>query len=275
VDVLQAIILGLVQGLTEFLPISSTAHLRAVPALVGWPDPGAAFSAVVQLGTLLAVLVYFFSDLVGIARAWIIGVFKKKPFDDAKARMGWIIIIGTLPIGVAGLVFQETIETTLRSLWVVAAALIGFAAVMGLAEAVCSRRRTSEQVDWLDGAIIGLAQALALIPGASRSGVTITAGLFVGLTRTEAARFSFLLSVPAVAASGLFEAIKLARGELGPVCWSSVLIATLAAAVSGYLAIAGLISFLKRRSTLVFIVYRLLVGGAIMVLLAAGLLSAH
>jgi len=269
-DILQSIILGLIQGLTEFLPISSTAHLRVIPALLGWQDPGAAFSAVVQLGTLAAVLVYFFKDLVEISAAWGRGLLTRRPFTDPKAKMAWILIFGTIPIGVVGLLFQDSIETTLRSLWVVALALIGLALLLALSEAVGKKKRTQSQIGWRDGLMIGLAQTLALIPGASRSGVTITAGLFAGLNRADAARFSFLLSVPAVAASGLYEALKLARLELGQVSWLSVGLATGVAAVSGYLAIAGLIRFLQKRSTLVFIVYRILLGGCLIGLLAAG-----
>ena len=262
--------MGLVQGLTEFLPISSTAHLRVVPALVGWEDPGAAYSAVVQLGTLAAVLVYFFKDLWKMAAAWGRGIINRRPFEDHYSKLAWILIVGTVPIGVIGLIFQHQIETTLRSLWVVACALIGLALLLALAEALGKRRRDMGQIGWLDGIVIGCAQALALIPGASRSGVTITAGLFTGLNRADAARFSFLLSVPAVAASGLYEMYALSKLPMGDVSWLSVFLGTLAAAISGYLAIAGLIRFLQKRSTLVFIVYRILLGGAIIGLLAGG-----
>jgi undecaprenyl-diphosphatase len=271
-DPLQSIVLGLVQGLTEFLPISSTAHLRVVPALLGWQDPGAAYSAVVQLGTLAAVLIYFFKDLLQMAAAWGRGIVRRRPFEDQKSKMAWILIAGTVPIGVLGLIFQHPIETTLRSLWVVACALIGLALLLALAEALGKRRGDMQHIGWFDGMVIGCAQALALIPGASRSGVTITAGLFCGLNRADAARFSFLLSVPAVAASGIYEMVKLAKTPMGEVSWLSILLGTLAAAVSGYLAIAGLIRFLQRRSTLVFIVYRVLLGGAIIGLLASGVL---
>jgi undecaprenyl-diphosphatase len=263
-SIFQGIVLGLVQGLSEFLPISSTAHLRIVPALAGWPDPGAAFSAVVQLGTLAAVLVYFAKDLWEMARAWVTGIARGRPFEEQRARMGWILIIGTLPIGVLGLLCEHAIETSLRSLAVVGAALIGLALLLALAEALGSRTRTQAQIGWKDGLLIGLAQALALIPGASRSGVTITAGLFAGLKRSDAARFSFLLSVPAVAASGLYEMLKLFRGSVGSVSWVPLLVATAVAAISGYFAIAGLIRFLQKRSTAVFIVYRIVLGAAIL-----------
>jgi undecaprenyl-diphosphatase len=188
--------------------------------------------------------------------------------------MAWILIAGTVPIGVFGLLFQDSIETTLRSLWVVSCALIGLALLLLLSEVLGSRRRSMAQIGWRDGLLIGLAQALALIPGASRSGVTITAGLFCGLNRADAARFSFLLSVPAVAASGLYELMHLARGGVGEVDWLSVILATVAAFASGYAAIAGLIRFLQKRSTTVFIVYRILLGGSIVGLLLGGVLAA-
>lgn len=274
-DFLQSIVLGVVQGLTEFLPISSTAHLRIVPALAGWRDPGAAYSAVVQIGTLLAVLVYFYRDLVTLAVAWAKGLVSKKPFEDPYSRLAWMIAAGTLPIGVCGLWFQDAIESTLRSLWVVSFALIGLAVVLGLAELVGSRRKSLSQIGWVGGVFIGCMQALALIPGASRSGVTITAGLFAGLKRADAARFSFLLSVPAVAASGLYELMHLAESGVGSVMWSSIIVATLTAFGSGYLAIAGLIHFLKKRSTLVFIAYRLILGVLIIVLMKNEIISPY
>lgn len=271
-DPFQSIVLGLVQGLTEYLPISSTAHLRVVPALIGWHDPGAAFSAVVQLGTLLAVLVYFFRDLWQMAVAFFHGLFIARPFDDVKSRMAWVILIGTIPVGVIGLVFKDTIETELRSLWVVAGALVVLALVLWVAEKMGKRYMKMTQMGWGGGLLIGLAQALALIPGASRSGVTITAGLFVGLTREDAARFSFLLGVPAIAASGLYELWSLAKTSPHGVPWLSVGLGTAVAAVSGYFAIAFLIRFLQRHSTAVFIGYRIVLGISIAVLILTGLL---
>ncbi len=273
-DPFQSIVLGLVQGLTEYLPISSTAHLRVIPALVGWPDPGAAYSAVVQLGTLLAVLVYFWSDLLRIAAAFFRGIARRQPFAEQDARLAWMIVVGTIPVGVAGLLFQDVIKTGLRSLWVVSGALAGLAILLGLAEWLGKRQRTMDRLGWTGGLLIGLAQALALIPGASRSGVTITAGLFVGLNRADAARFSFLLSVPAIAASGLYELLDLAKHSPGGIPWLEVGLGTVVAAVSGYAAIAFLLRFLQRRSTLVFIVYRLALGGLIAALLASGVLTA-
>ncbi len=272
-DLLQGVVLGVIQGLTEFLPISSTAHLRIFPALVGWPDPGAAFSAVVQLGTLLAVLAYFRRDIWQMARAWGRGVISRHPWADTHSRLAWLIILGTVPIGVAGLFFEKSIEHQLRSLWVVAGALVALALILFAAELIGRRRRGLEEISLLDAAVIGLAQALALVPGASRSGVTITAGLFVGLRRADAARFSFLLSVPAVAASGLYEAIKLLRMPALEANWTQVTAATISAAVSGYLAIAWLMRLLQKHSTAIFIAYRVALGLAIVLLLSFGVLA--
>jgi undecaprenyl-diphosphatase len=271
-DPLQAIVLGLVQGLTEYLPISSTAHLRIIPALAGWPDPGAAFSAVVQLGTLAAVVVYFARDLWRLARAFVLGLARRRPFAEPEARLAWLLVLGTLPIGLAGLAFQHAIEGALRSLWVVSASLAALALVLALAERVGRRSTALAGLGWGGGLGIGLAQALALVPGVSRSGVTITAGLFAGLTRAEAARFSFLLSVPAVAASGLFELLKLSRELPAGVPWLAVGLGTVAAFASGLVAIAFLMRFLTRHSTWVFVIYRLALAAVLVLLLSLGIL---
>ncbi|HOX46672.1 MAG TPA: undecaprenyl-diphosphatase UppP [Myxococcota bacterium] len=271
-DPLQAIVLGLVQGLTEYLPISSTAHLRIVPALAGWPDPGAAFSAVVQLGTLLAVVVYFARDLWRLARAFALGLARRRPFAEPDARLAWLLLLGTLPIGLAGLACQDAIEGALRSLWVVSVSLAALALVLALAERVGRRSSALAGLGWGGGLAIGLAQALALVPGVSRSGVTITAGLFAGLTRADAARFSFLLSVPAVAASGLYELLQLVRELPEGVPWLAVGLGTAAAFASGLGAIAFLMRFLARHSTWVFVIYRLVLAAVLVVLLSCGIL---
>jgi undecaprenyl-diphosphatase len=260
----HAIVLGIIQGLTEFLPISSTAHLRIVPALLGWQDPGAAFTAVIQLGTLVAVLAYFARDVVGITRGTLTG----------QTRMGWMIAVGTLPVVVLGLLFKHHIESTLRSLYVVAVAMIGLALVLALAEWVETRRnalRTMEQVGWLDAIVVGCAQAVALIPGSSRSGCTIAGGLFMGLNRETAARFSFLLSLPAVFAAGIFELIK-ARHELLSTQEHihDLIVATVVSLIVGYASIAFLLGYLKKHTTWVFIWYRLWVGAALLALLLTG-----
>lgn len=274
----QAVILGIVQGLTEFLPISSSAHLRIVPALLRWNDPGAAFTAVIQIGTLVAVVAYFRQDIIRIGRAWTRGLFGGRPLDDLDARLGWMIIAGTVPIVVCGLVFEHHIETTLRSLYVVATALMALAAVLALAEVLVHRRARAGQrqkeladITWTDALVTGAAQALALVPGSSRSGVTITAGLFAGMSRETAARFSFLLSLPSVLAAAAYE-LYAARSELlgSQQDVAALVVATGAALVSGYAAITFLLYYLKRHTTYIFVAYRLLLGGLIFYLLATG-----
>ena len=274
-SLLQAIVLGIVQGLTEFLPISSTAHLRIVPAFAGWEDPGAAFTAVTQLGTLAAVLLYFREDLGRIARSWLGSVRHPRRTRDLDARLGWYILLGTIPIGIFGLAFKNQIETGARNLTLIAATLILLGLVLLAAERVGRRTRSVEDVTLRDGIAVGLAQAAALVPGVSRSGATITAGLFLGLDREAAARFSFLLSVPAVVLAGLLELKTILDGDavgqgtdLVPLA-----VATVLAFVSGYASIAFLLRFLVRNSTLVFVVYRIGLGVLVLVLLAAGVIS--
>jgi undecaprenyl-diphosphatase len=270
--------LGIVQGFTEFLPISSSAHLRIVPALVGWKDPGAAFTAVIQIGTLVAVLAYFRGDIVRIARAWFLGLVRRRPVGEFDAKLGWMIIVGTVPIVVCGLLFKDHIETTLRSLYVVATALVVLAILLALAEAVVRWRarahRQPKQLDditWSDVLFTGAAQAVALVPGSSRSGVTITAGLFAGMSRETAARFSFLLSLPSVFAAGVYELYAAGDELLGSAQDVAALaVATVAALVSGYAAIAFLLYYLRTHTTYVFVAYRLLLGGLLYYLLAAG-----
>ncbi len=270
--ILQAIVLGIVQGLTEFLPISSTGHLRIVPAFLGWEDPGAAFTAITQLGTMAAVLLYFREDLWRIARA-LIRSLKKGAVRDQDARMGWYILLGTIPIGIFGLAFKDQIETGARDLYLIGTALIVLGLVLLAAEKVGTREREMEEITPRDGLVVGLAQALALVPGVSRSGATITAGLFLGLDRAAAARFSFLLSVPAVVLSGLFELRKFV-GEGGDDTGTGALIvATVLAFVVGYASIAFLLRFLVNHSTSVFVGYRVVLGAAVLVLVAAGAIS--
>src|SRR4051812_11758314 len=209
----EAIVLGIVQGLTEFLPISSTAHLRIVPAFVGWDDPGSAFSAVIQLGTMLAVVLYFRTDLWNIASTWLRSLTDARLRRTLDARMGWYLIWATIPIGLFGLIFSDQIENGARNLKLMGSALIVLGLVLWLADRVGSRRRGIEEITARDGIIMGATQTLALIPGVSRSGSTITAGLFLGFDRAAAARFSFLLSIPAVVLSGLYEMKDFATGD--------------------------------------------------------------
>jgi undecaprenyl-diphosphatase len=271
VSVFEAIVLGIVQGVTEFLPISSTAHLRIVPAFAGWEDPGAAFTAVTQLGTMAAVLLYFRADLWRIARAWTRSLRDRAARRELDARLGWYILLGTIPIGVFGLAFKDQIETGARDLYIIGTALIVLGFVLLLAEKVGTRERSIEQITTRDGVALGFAQALALIPGVSRSGATITAGLFLGLDRESAARFSFLLSVPAVVLSGLLELSSIASGEEGEhVGTAALVIATFFAFISGYAAIALLLRYLATHSMLVFVVYRVALGTLVLVLVSAG-----
>jgi undecaprenyl-diphosphatase len=271
VSILQAIVLGIVQGLTEFLPISSTGHLRIVPAFLGWEDPGAAFTAVTQLGTMAAVLLYFRHDLIRIWWAWLRSVRERTYLKgDIDARLGWYIIIGTIPIGIFGLAFKDQIENGARDLYLIGSALIVLGLVLMVAEKVGTRERDLEHIRTKDGLAIGLAQSLALIPGVSRSGSTITAGLFMGLNRTAAARFSFLLSIPAVVLSGAFELLSILGDNEGDhTSLLALAVATVMAFLTGYLAIAWMLRYLEHHTTMVFVVYRVVLG-AIVIALAAG-----
>jgi undecaprenyl-diphosphatase len=274
VSFLEAVVLGIVQGLTEFLPISSTGHLRIVPAFLGWKDPGAAFTAVTQMGTMFAVLLYFREDLLRITRAWLASLREPVKRRELDARLGWYIVLGTIPIGICGVLFKDQIETGARDLYLIGGALIVLGLILLAAEKVGTRERDVERIRTKDGFAIGMAQALALIPGVSRSGATITAGLFMGLDRTSAARFSFLLSVPAVVLSGLFELGSIISGEEGGDTTAlGLVLATVLAFVTGYASIAFLLRFLVTHSTLVFVVYRVALGALTIALTASGAIS--
>ncbi|KLL11024.1 MULTISPECIES: undecaprenyl-diphosphate phosphatase [Protofrankia] len=271
-NALEAVVLGTVQGLTEFLPISSTAHLRIVPAFFDWEDPGAAFTAVTQLGTMAAVLIYFRGDLSRIALAWARGLRDPEIRRTLDSRLGWYIGLGTIPIGLVGFAFQHQIETGARNLWVIGAALILLGLALLYAERKATLKRDVDDIGPRDAAIIGCAQACALIPGVSRSGSTMTAGLLVGLTREAAARYSFLLSIPAVVLSGLLELRKI--GEDGGAGIGATVIATILAFAVGYASIAGLLKFLVRHSTMVFVAYRVALGSLVLLLVASGVVAA-
>ena len=267
----EAIVLGITQGLTEFLPISSTAHLRIVPAFAGWEDPGAAFTAVTQLGTMTAVLLYFRADLARIARAWLRSLRDPAARRDHDARLGWYIILGTIPIGIFGLAFKDQIENGARDLYLIGTALIVLGFVLLAAERVGSKERQIEDITRRDGIAVGFAQALALIPGVSRSGATISAGLFLGFDRTSAARFSFLLSIPAVVLSGLLEFASILNGSDGQHAGLGALaVATFLAFVVGYASIAFLLRYLSDHSTIVFVVYRVALGSLVLLLVSTG-----
>ncbi len=269
-NIFQAIFLGILQGLTEFLPISSSAHLRIFPALFGWDDPGAAFTAVTQLGTLAAVVIFFARDLLRIGVTWARSLVTSSLRRDPDAHMGWYILVGTLPIGVLGLLFEAQIDTAARDLRVIAATLIVLGLVLWFTDRVGQQRKELGNLTLRDGLAYGFAQALALVPGVSRSGATISAGLFMGYTRTAAARYSFLLSVPAIFAAGLFKLPDISAGD-GPGL-GLTLLATLLAFVSGYASIAWLLRYVSRNSYLPFVVYRIGLGLLILALLASGVL---
>jgi undecaprenyl-diphosphatase len=274
VSLIEAIVLGIVQGLTEFLPISSSAHQLIVPALFGWEDPGAAFTAVTQLGTEAAVLIYFRRDLWAIATTWLGALRKPALRATTEARMGWYLIVATIPIGVLGLAFEEQIENGARNLWLVGTVLIVFALILGYADRVGTHERDVDKLSFRDGVTIGLAQSLALIPGVSRSGATMTAGLLLGLERAAAARFSFLLAIPAVVASGLFQLVGIISGEEGngdP--FGYVALATVISFAVGYAAIAWLLRYLTTHSVGIFVGYRILLGSGVLILTAAGLIA--
>ena len=269
---LQAIVLGISQGLTEFLPISSTAHTLIVSKLLGWPDPGAAFTAVTQVGTELAVVIYFRQDIARILKAWFASLTKKSERVNPDAKMGWYVVIGTIPIGIAGLAFKSSIETTARNLWLVAATLIVMGILLGLADRYARHTKSEADINTKNAVLFGLGQALALIPGVSRSGATITAGLAMGFKRDVAARYSFLLAIPAVFASAALTAGDISSDSF--VNWPATIVATIVAFVVGYFVIASLMKYLQTRTFLPFVIYRIALGTLLMVLLANGVLSA-
>ncbi len=270
----EALFLGLIQGLTEFLPISSSAHLRIVGELLpGAQDPGAAFTAITQLGTETAVAVYFWKDIVRIVKSWFGSLTGRVPRNDPDARMGWLIIIGTLPIVILGLLFQDQIESTFRSLWIVATMLIVFGIILAVADAVGKQQRKLDQLTYKHGILYGFAQAMALIPGVSRSGGTITAGLFMGYTREAAARYAFLLAIPAVFGSGLFQLVKSLDEPMVYGGWETAG-ATLVAFIVGFIIIGWFLRYVSSRSYSLFVWYRILLGVLIYILLGLGVLTA-
>lgn len=267
----EAVVLGIIQGLTEFLPISSSAHLLVFGQLFGWEDPGAAFTAVTQIGTEIAVIVYFRVEIWAIIRAWGRSFWDVEARQDPQARMGWLVIIGTIPIAVLGLAFSDQIETAARNLWLTASMLIIFGIVLAVADALGSKVKTERDITVRDGLIFGLAQSLALIPGVSRSGATISAGLAMGYSRAAAARYAFLLAVPAVLASGLYEATKISDDP--NTAWGPTILATIVAFGVGLAVIAWLMRWLSTRSYLPFVIYRIALGLFIIVLLVFGVLQ--
>ncbi len=269
-DLLQAIVLGIVQGLTEFLPISSSGHLRIVPAMAGWQDPGAAFTAVIQLGTMAAVVLYFWGDLTRIVRAWLASLRDASRRSELEVRLGWYLIWGTVPIVIFGFTFAHQIETGARSLYLIGTMLIALGLLLLAAEKVSSHDRDVRSITLRDAIVIGFAQALALIPGVSRSGATITAGLALGMTREAAARFSFLLATPITLGAGLYGSRDLLTEAHSGVEWLAIGAGFGAAAISGLLAIGFLLAWLRRRSVAAFSLYRLAFAAVVVALVLAG-----
>ena len=279
---IEAVILGLVQALTEFLPVSSSAHVRMVGELMApGEDPGAAFTAIIQLGTEAAVLIYFWDDISRIIRKWFRALAGKVPHSDPDVRMGWLVIIGSIPIGVLGLLFEEQIDYSLRNLYITATMLILFGLLLAVADRIAPQRKELEKLTVRDGILFGLAQALALIPGVSRSGGTITAGLLMGYTRKAAARYAFLLAVPAVFASGLYKAAKevpvllttdgrAAAAAAGEPSLMAMIVATVVAFGVGYAVIVWFMRIIENHSYLMFVIYRIVAGLALLGLLWFG-----
>ena len=256
-DYLHAVFLALLQGLTEFLPISSSAHLILLPRLLGWVDQGLAFDVAVHIGTLTAVVAYFRHDVNRLLLAWLKSCATRQL--DADATLAWLVVLSTLPVVVAGLLFHDFIETSLRSPLVIAAATVGFGVLLGVADWRGKKMRSENSLTVMDALWIGLAQALALIPGTSRSGITMTTALALGLTRSAAARFSFLMSVPVIMMAGGYESLKLIE-QAEPVAWSPLLLGTLVSAASAYLSIHFFMRLIEKVGMLPFVIYRLLLG---------------
>ncbi|TRV76668.1 undecaprenyl-diphosphate phosphatase [Streptomyces sp. 130] len=280
----ESFVLGLVQGLTEFLPISSSAHLRLTAAFADWQDPGAAFTAITQIGTEAAVLIYFRKDIARIVSAWFRSLTDRSMRGDHDAKMGWLVIVGSIPIGVLGLAFQDQIEGPFRDLRLIATTLIVMGIVLGFADRMAARdekggrhragkqRKTLRELGVKDGLIYGCCQAMALVPGVSRSGATISGGLLMGYTREAAARYSFLLAVPAVLASGVFELKDAGEGH---VSWGPTIFATVIAFGVGYAVIAWFMKFITTKSFMPFVIYRIILGLLIFVLVGTDALSPH
>ncbi|WP_152364767.1 undecaprenyl-diphosphate phosphatase [Microlunatus speluncae] len=270
---LEALILGLVQGLTEFLPISSSAHISIVGRLISGNDPGAAFTAITQIGTELAVILYFAKDIGRIISRWCLALVGRHPKDDPDVRMGWLVIIGSIPIVLLGLLFEDQIESVFRNLWVTVAMLAGFGLIIGVVDHFAKNARPLESITWKHGILFGLAQSLALIPGVSRSGATITAGLAMGYKREAAARYAFLLAIPAVLGSGLYKLFGLIKDEGVPDDIGPIMLATVIAFGVGLAVIHWLLKYISTHDFKGFVVYRLALAAVLAVLLAAGILQ--
>jgi undecaprenyl-diphosphatase len=269
---LEALVLGIVQGLTEFLPISSSAHQSIVGQFFGGEDVGAAFTAITQLGTEAAVILFFRRDIWLIIKNWSLALVGRIPRDDFEARMGWLVIIGSIPIVVLGVLFQDAIDHVLRNLWITAAMLAGFGLIIGVVDRLARNARPLESLTWKHGILYGLAQSLALIPGVSRSGATIAAGLAMGYQRVAAAKYSFLLAIPAVVGSGFFKLADIADDPVEP-AWGPIALATIVSFVVGYAVIAWLLRYVATHNFLPFVIYRIALAVLLAVLLTTGVLE--
>lgn len=265
-SIFEAIFLGIVQGLTEFLPISSSGHLRVISAFLGWPDPGTAFTAVSQIGTELAVLIYFRKRIWAILSMWTQSLYKSELRRDMNARMGWYVIIGTIPIGIVGLALEEQIDSLFRDLRLIALNLIIFGVILGLADRYTRKHRTLTDLTVTRGLVYGLFQTLALVPGVSRSGATVTGGMLLGFKRADAAEYAFLLAMPAVFASGLYKLTDIGDNEYAG--WTATFVGTLVAFAIGYAVIAWLMRFISTHSFMPFVYYRCALGVLILVLVS-------
>jgi undecaprenyl-diphosphatase len=272
-DLLKAIVLGVIQGLTEFLPISSSAHLRIFPELFGWGDPGAAFTAVIQIGTELAVLLFFRKDIWRIGSTWARSLVQPEYRGRFDARMGWFIIVGSLPIVVLGVTLKDVIEQDFRNLWIIGTTLVVLGIVLGIADRVGANRKAIREITLRDAVLMGLAQATALIPGVSRSGATISMGRFLGYEREAATRYAFLLAIPAVVGAGLFELPEIPNGD-NAYGWVPTITATVVSFLVGYAAIAWLLRYVSTHSYTPFVIYRIVLGSATLLLVATGVLAA-
>jgi undecaprenyl-diphosphatase len=272
-SMIEAIVLGLVQGLTEFIPISSTGHLKIVPELLGWGDPGAAVSAVIQFGTILAVVIYFFRDILRLIAGFFRGLAARSPFGDRDSAEAWYVIIATIPIVIVGILLKDHIETTFRGTWVVTFQLVFIAFLMQVAERYANKRgfRPVEEFNAKDAAIIGLGQCISLIPGSSRSGTTLMTALFRRVPHEYAARFSFIMSIPAITAAGVFELVS-EREHLATIGTTPIVVSIIVAFISGWASIYFLLRYLRTHTTHVFIYYRYVLGAIMVGLLLAGVI---
>lgn len=272
-DLLRAVVLGLIQGLTEFLPISSSAHLAIFPKFFGWDDPGAAFTAVIQIGTELAVLIYFWRDIWTIATGWLRGLVSAEARQEHAWLMGWFVIIGSMPIVLLGLVLEDLIDSNFRNLWVIGTMLIVLGLVLGIAEKVGRKSKPIEELTWGHAVLFGVAQAAAVIPGVSRSGATISMGLLLGYERAAATRYAFLLAIPAVVGAGVYKLKDVPGGE-NTYGWGPTVLATVVSFVVGIAIIHWLLDYVSKKSYAPFVAYRVVLGSVVLILVGTGAITA-